>query len=91
MARQPQVTRTIITTVANVTCYNLETKQVENRIVKLPRTYRDEKAMMKKIPVVINNPAIKPVHVDDFHVEEVLYGMSEEKFVSQAEILPKRT
>lgn len=91
MARVPQVTRTIITTVCHVTCYNIETKQVESRIIKLPRTYRDEKAMMKKIPSAINDPSIKAVHVDDFSVEETLYGMSEEKFIANAEILPKRT
>lgn len=91
MARQPQVTRTIITTVANVTCYNIATKQVENRVVKLPRTYKDEKAMMKKIPIVLNDPSIKAVHVDDFKVEETLYGMTEEKFIANADILPSRT
>ena len=91
MARQPRITRTIVVTVANVTCYNIESKEVENREVKLPRTYRDDKAMLKKIAAVLNDPSIKPVHVDDFHVEKFLIGMTEEKFIAEGEILPSRT
>ena len=90
MARQPQVTRTIVTTVCNVLCLDLINKQPVEKTVKLPRTYRDEKHMMKKITAILNSDSLKAVHVIDSHTEETLYGMSEEKFIETAEILPRR-
>ena len=90
MARVPQITRTIQTTVATVLCLDLSSKQPIEKVVKLPRTYRDEKHMMKKIEAMVNSDSIKAVHVIKAEVEETLYGMSEDKFIQEADILPPR-
>lgn len=90
MARVPQVTRTIQTTVCNVLCLNLNTKEPFEKTVKLPRTYKDEKHMMKKIEAIVNSPEVKAVHVISSEIEETLYGMSEQKFIETADILPPR-
>ena len=90
MARQPMVTRTIQTTVATVLCLDLEKKEPFEKIVKLPRTYKDEKHMMKKIELIVNNEVTKAVHVISTEIEETLYGMSEQKFIETAEIMPPR-
>lgn len=91
MARQPQVTRTIQTTVANVLCIDLVNEQPFTQIVKLPRTYKDERSMMKKLKPMLETETVKVVHVQNFTVESTLYGMTEEEFISAAHILPART
>ena len=91
MARQPQVTRTIQTTVANVLCIDLVNEQPFTQIVKLPRTYKDERSMMKKLKPMLETDTVKVVHVQNFTVESTLYGMTEEEFISTAHVLPART
>lgn len=91
MARQPQVTRTIQTTKCNVLCIDLANEQPFTKEVILPRTYKDERSMMKKIKPIVENDNVKAIHVQNFTVESTLYGMTEEEFISVAHILPART
>lgn len=84
------VTRTIITTNAKVLCLDIDKQEPFEKIVKLPRTYKDERKMMKKIEAVVNNDSVKAVHVISTETEEILYGMTEQKFIEEAEILPSR-
>lgn len=91
MARQPQVTRTIQTTKCNVLCIDLVNEAPFTKEVVLPRTYKDEKSMLKKIKPIVENDTIKVVHVQNFTVESTLYGMTEEEFIEKAQILPART
>lgn len=88
MPRIPVVTRTIQTTRANVMCLDIESEEPFNKEVILPRTYKDEKAMLKQAEKVINNETVKAVHIVDFEVEETRYGMSEQQFIEQAEVIP---
>lgn len=90
MARVPQVTRTIQTTKATVLCLDLVKKEPFEKIVVLSRTYKTEKDMMKRISAILDSDAVKAVHVVNSEVEETLYGMSEQKFIENAEILPAR-
>lgn len=90
MARQPQVTRTIITTNARVFCVDLSTKEPFETEVKLPRTYKDNKKLMKAVETALNSDTIKAVQIIDTSTEEILYGMSEADFIKNASILPSR-
>ena len=90
MARQPMVTRTIKTTKCKVLCLDLANEQPFTKEFILPRTYRDEKAMMKVVNTMVNDENIKAVHVQGFTNEETLYGMSEIEFIQAAHILPSR-
>lgn len=89
--KKPMVTRTILTTEVTVLCLDLIKAEPFNKTVTLPRTYKDEKAMMKKVSAIIDNDEIKAVHVVDTKVNETLYGMTEEQFISMAEVLPSRS
>ena len=53
MARQPMVTRTITTTKCKVLCLDLVQEKPFTQEVVLPRTYKDEKAMMSRLSTVI--------------------------------------
>ena len=90
MARTPQVTRTIQTTKVNVLCLNIKEGNPFNQTVVLPRTYKDDKHMLKAVEKVLNSESVKAVHVVDSVVEETLYGMSEQKFIELATVLPPR-
>lgn len=91
MARKPMVTRTIVTTKANVLCLDIKSAEPFNRIVTLPRTYKDEKKLHKKVEEVVNTDDIKAVHVVDKEEVETLYGMSEQDFITNATILDPAT
>lgn len=91
MARVAMVTRTIVTTKANVLCLDIEKGEPFNREVVLPRTYKDEKSLMKKISSVIDSETVKAVHVVDKEEVETLYGMTEQEFIDNAQILPPRS
>ena len=90
MARVPSVTRTIQTTKANVLCIDLATETPFTQSVILPRIYKDERSMLKKIKPMLENETVKVVHVQNFTVESTLYGMTEEDFIKAAEIMPPR-
>ena len=90
MARVPQVTRTIQTTKVDVLCLNIKEGNPFTQSVVLPRTYKDEQAMLKSVEKLINSDEVKAVHIVSHTVEETLYGMSEQKFIELAEVLPPR-
>lgn len=90
MARVPQVTRTIQTTNANVLCLNIEEGEPFNTEVTIPRTYKNDKDMMKAIEPIINTDTVKAVHIVRSEIVETLYGMTEQDFINNATILPPR-
>lgn len=91
MARKPMVTRTIVTTKVNVLCLDIQSAEPFNKVVTLPRTYKDEKKLLKKVEEVINTDAVKAVHVVNKEEVETLYGMTEQDFITSATILDPAT
>lgn len=84
MARKPMVTRTINTTQATVLCMDLSTSTPVEKVILLPRTYKDDRALMKAIESTMTDEAIKPVHIKETTVVETLYGMTEQDFIKSA-------
>lgn len=91
MARKPMVTRTIVTTKVNVLCLDIKTAEPFNQLVTLPRTYKDDKKLLKKVEEVVNTDDVKAVHVVDKEEVETLYGMTEQDFITNATILDPTT
>lgn len=91
MARKPMVTRTIVTTKVNVLCLDINSAEPFNKVVTLPRTYKDEKKLFKKVEEVVNTDVVKAVHVVDKEEVETLYGMTEQVFITNATILDPAT
>ncbi len=87
MARKPMITRTITTTKVNVLCMNLTTCEPFNQYFVLPRTFKDDKALMKAVSEKIDNEEVKAVHVVDKQEIETLYGLSEQAFIDNATVL----
>lgn len=91
MARKPMVTRTIITTKVNVLCLDIQSAEPFNKVVTLPRTYKDDKKLLKKVEEVVNTDEVKAVHIVDKEEIETLYGMTEQDFIDNATILDPAT
>lgn len=93
MARKPMVTRTITTTRVNVLCLDIIKAEPFNKEVTLPRTYKDDKKLLKTVAEVIDNDSVKAVSIVDKVELETLYGMTEQEFINNAKVLDpeKRT
>lgn len=89
--RKPQVTRTIVTTRANVMCLEINTGECVNKEFVAPRTYKDNEKLLKVLKQSNETEELKLVHIVDVQTEETLYGMPEEEFIKSASILPPRT
>lgn len=88
--RKPMVTRTIVTTKVTALCLDIEKGEPCNKVVTLPRTYKDEKALMKKLEE-FNSDTLKFVHVVAKEEIETLYGMTEQDFIDNAVVLDPET
>ena len=91
MARKPMVTRTIVTTKVNVLCLDIKSAEPFNKTVTLPRTYKDDKKLLKKVEEIVNTDEVKAVHVVAKQEVETLYGMSEQDFINNAVVLDNET
>ena len=91
MAKTPMITRTIQTTEVNVLCMDVQQGEPCNKVVTLPRTYKDNTAMLKAAAAIIDTDEIKAVHIVRSEVKETLYGMPETDFIAKSIILPART
>ena len=91
MARKPMVTRTIVTTKVNVLCLDIQSAEPFNKVVTLPRTYKDEKKLLKKVEEVVNTDDVKAVRIVDKEEVKTLYGMTEQDFITNAIVLDSAT
>lgn len=89
MARKPMVTRTLISTKAEVLCMDVATATPVTREVILPRTYKNDVALLKAVEQVVTD--VKPVHIQSSSEIEKLYGMTESDFLKYAVELDAET
>ena len=88
MARKKMVTRTITSTKATATVYNIEKAEINTLEYKLSGELSADDAL--KV-ITKEHAEVRPLKVTEVTVQEELYGMPEEKFIELAEILPTRT
>lgn len=87
MARKRMVTRTIKCTKAKATVYNIEKDEIQTLEYKLSGELSADDALKA---ITKEHADVRPLKVTEVEVQEELYGMSEEKFLELAEILPPR-
>jgi hypothetical protein len=91
MARTPMITRTLTATICEVLCVDVEAGDTIVETVKVPRTFKNDEALMKALRPLVETEQIKPVHIQSKTVKETLYGMTEAEFMEHAKVLPPRT
>ena len=90
MGREAIVSRTFTTQQVTVMTVNLETAEVFNETIVLPKVCAADK-LMKKVESVFNNEQRKAVSIVDTKEVETLYGMSEDDFIKSAKVLDPKT
>lgn len=88
MARKRMVTRTIKFTIVTATVYEIQSDEIKTLEYKLSGELSADDALEV---ITKEHKEVRPMKVIDVSVQEELYGMSEEKFIEMAEILPTRT
>ena len=88
MARKRMVTRTITSTKAKATVYNIEKDEIQTLEYKLSGELSADDAL--KV-ITKEHKEVRPLKVEEVMFNEELYGMPEEKFLELAKILPART
>lgn len=91
MARKPMVTRTIVTTKVTLMCLNIQTGEPFNEVLTLPRTYSDDKKLLKVVQETFDTDVQKAVHIVAKDEIETLYGMPEQEFIQNATVLDPET
>ena len=89
MARERMVTRTVESTIAHAMCIDTETANVSIEQFRISGKF-EEKELLKKLKKIYETDTFKVVAIQSTEVEEKLYGMTEELFISMAEVLPPR-
>lgn len=90
MARPAMVTRTIKGTNLTALMVDINAQLTYEHNYTLSRTYKDSKSLLKALEKVANDDTHKVVKILSSKPIETLYGMDEQKFISNAEILPPR-
>lgn len=88
MPRKRMVTRTITSTKATVTVYNIEKDEIQTLEYKLSGELSVDDALKA---ITKEHTEVRPLKVTEVTVQEELYGMSEDKFIELADILSART
>lgn len=84
------ITRTIKSTKVNALCLDIVTAEPFNQSFNLAGTYKDISKIKKALEKQFNNEEHVIAHIVSVEELNTLYGMSEQKFIENAEILPAR-
>ena len=84
MARKPMVTRTIVTTEVNAMCLDVTRGEPFNKLIVLPRAYKDNIKLLKQLQAEYDTDELKVVHIVSKKEVETLYGMTETEFINNA-------
>lgn len=87
MSRKRMVTRTITFTTAVATVYNIDKDEIQTVEYKMSGELSADGALKE---IEKEHEDVRPLKVTEVTVQEELYGMTEEKFIELADILPAR-
>lgn len=90
MAKMKMVTRTVKVTKVNVMCLDIEKGEVFNNYATISGVFDNPEKLLKACKEVLDTDTEKAVAIVEKKEIEQLYGMSEQDFISMAELLPPR-
>ena len=90
MAKVRMVTRTVEQTTVSIMCLDVATAEVSTRDFILSGSFDDFNLLLKEARKRYETDILKLVHIENVHVNQLLYGMPESDFIRFATILPLR-
>lgn len=90
MARKAMVTRTVKGTDVVVKAYDYETENIIDVTLHLARTYHTEKELNKAVEKAAVVAKVKVLSIKEVSENTALYGMPEDFFLANADLLPPR-
>lgn len=90
MGRIAMVTRTINFTEVTALTVDVVAQATATQVYTLSGTYADNDKLIKALKKEYESDTIKVVSVISSEVQEKLYGMTEQEFMSLAKVLPPR-
>lgn len=91
MARKYPFTRTLFTQTVTALVFDKETAEPSNITLTLPTPIADPAKLEKAVAKKVNTDNIKLIEVVDADIEEQLYGITVEDFMSHAVKLDPKT
>lgn len=92
MARKKHlITRSITSTVATVIAHDGETGETGSEQLVVSRTYKSDNELLKALREKYETDTFKIACVIDFFVTVEKYGMTEDDFINNAEIIFKKS
>lgn len=87
MARKPVVSRTLTTTVVQALCLDIASQTVEEVQYRLPRAFKNENVILKKLKKLYDTDDFRVEHVLRYYEEKHRYVMQELDFMNQSTII----
>lgn len=84
MPRNPVVSRTITTTIANCLCLDVKSGKTGSRELLMIRSYGDDKSLLRALQKRYDSDALKVLMVKSKTVKKCTYVMDEEQFIITA-------
>lgn len=94
MKKEKLITRTIITTDANILCMDMTditNPKPVNTVYQIPGEYESKEDALKVAKALFGTPENVLVAVVGMVKREILYGMPESVFIANATVLPPRS
>lgn len=82
------VTRTVVMTAGTAVAINIESLQPTEFSFQIPGEYKTPEQIMKKILPAEDGIKVKVIAVKNVEKKEVRYGMPEDEFIQNAQVLP---
>lgn len=88
--RKPMVTRTMPVSKVTALVVDLNTKQTAEKELTISGKYSGEK-LDKAVKAVVDDQNTKFVSVLSVETNDILYGMDEQKFIDNAEVITRKS
>ena len=86
MPRKPVISRTMNTTVTTILYVDIANQTTAEKTVRIPRTYKTEKQLLRKLRQIYDDDSIKVVHIIESRPETVKCKLTEQQYLNAAEI-----
>ena len=91
MAKAYPFTRTIQRMTVTALVFDKVTAEPHNEVVQIPETILDPKKFERRVAKMLENDTTKLIEIVDIVIEEKLYGLTAEAFMSNAVELDPKT